>query len=487
MKVWKNAAVRYLAVSLLVILFYTGLQMLGLEENGMELFRTVVLIYMLAGMVFLIRCLRYASGDKAWEQNQVLAVLCSMGILLRITYMLYTPCTVRSHDLWQLDADAYGHAAYILKLMQRGQLPETNAIQFYQQPLFYLLGSAVSYVINGITNTSDAYHLVDATKTVSCAASCISLLVSEEIFVECGLSGKSLYRAMFIMTFLPAYFLSGGRVGPDSLAAMFMLLAFLYTMKWIKEKSWKNTIVLALCYGCGMMTKISCAVLALFTALIFLVSFEKAIREGSWKPLLLKYVVFGAISLPLGLWYSIRNFVLFQQPFNYVLEIPKDHYLYKGNVSVAQRILVIKLKELFSTPYANVRENYNLPVYALKSALFGEFSFENWGWISGLLLFFAFLLSAFCVLSIVWWAKENRKEKWCRLMLLAAGIFYGSILFFYLRYPFGCSMDFRYMLFLPMPMAYLFGRCKWLEKGNLSLYADISCIGFAITSCMVFC
>lgn len=105
-----------------------------------------------------------------------------------------------------------------------------------------------------------------------------------------------------------------------------------------KEKNWKNTLLLAVIYGLGMMTKISMATLAVFTAVVFARSFFKACKTGTWKGLLLKYAVFGAISLPLGLWYSLRNYLLFRQPLTYVLEMSRDSALYTGDRSIWQRL-----------------------------------------------------------------------------------------------------------------------------------------------------
>lgn len=489
MKLKNNRILQYIAVILAVPAAYLLARAVGLENRGMENFRTGILGLMTIGMIVLIKTMvrMEEKENEASQEQQMVGLILIMGVIIRVTYMLYTPCDVRSHDLWDFDTASYGHAAYILNIMQEGHLPETNLIQFYQQPFFYLAGSVMSWFINGILGTRDGYSLVDATKTVSCIASCISLLAARAIFEECGLTGRGLCRAMLILAFLPVYFLTGGGVAPDALAGMFMILACLYTIRWTKCRSWKNTVILALIYGCGMMTKISCATLALITAIVFIISLIRAVREHSWKELVLKYIVFGMISLPLGLWYSIRNYILFAQPLNYVLELEKNNSLYTGNISIPQRLLVVKLSNLLSDPYTKVRGDYNLPAYALKSSLFGEFYYNTWGWVSVLLLLSAFLLAAFCTLAVIRCIVYQRQDRWCRFMLLAAGIFYGSIAIFYLRYPFGCSMDFRYMLFLPVPMAYLFGRCELFHKKNWGRYADICCFMFSVTSCLMFC
>lgn len=476
-------AVWYIISVVVVIFSYLLFGRAGDLYDRLRFYRLGTDLVMLTCIVFLVK--NYIGiGKREYTDEQLVGILLWVGILLRVGYMIYTPCNVRSHDLWEINENSYGHASYLLQVIN-GHLPKTNTVQFYQQPFFYLLGAALSQCMNFILRTKDAYFLVDAAKTVSCMASCISLVVSREIFRECGLTGRGLMRAMMLVTFLPVYFLSGGRVGPDALACLFMLLVFWYTLKWLKKKSWKNTILLALFYGFGMMTKVSCATLALFTALVFAGCLFQGFKDKTWKSLLAKYLVFGVISLPLGLWYSVRNYLLFGQSFTYVPVISKESSLYTGDYAVFQRIFAINVKNLFADPFAAVYDDYNLPVYALKSSLFGEFRFEKMKGIACVLLFFAALLAVCCMIAIIYQIGFAKGDRMGRLCLLAAVIFYASIVVFYLRLPYGCSMDFRYMLFLPVPIAVMLGKCPWFQK-DVGRYADMVCIGFSCFSFFLF-
>ena len=484
MKIWKNQAVRYAAVVLFVIVFYVLFGKNGSWLNRTGLCRGAFFVVILTGMVVFLKKYTGIGKSGAVTEEQLVVLLLCMGILMRTDYMLYTACDLRSHDLWEMDVNSYGHASYLLQVME-GHLPETNTVQLYQQPLFYILGAAVSKFLNLLLQTGDAFSLVDASKTVSCIASCISLIACREIFRECGLKGWGLIRAMMLVTFLPVYYLSGGRVGPDALAGMFMMLVFLFTLKWVKEKSWKNTIILAILYGLGMMTKISCATLAVFTFCIFVGCFYKGCKDGTWKALLAKFAVFAGISLPLGLWYSVRNYLRFGQSLTYVPVVGEDSSLYTGNYSVFQRIFAVNLKNLFENPFTDVFADYNLPVYALKSSLFGEFRYDGEEQMACVLLFFAALLAVCCIIAIVYGIGFAAGDRMGKICLIAAGIYYTGIVVFYLKYPYGCSMDFRYMLFLPVPLAVLLGKCKWF-CGNMGRYADICCIGFSVASFLIF-
>lgn len=407
------------------------------------------------------------------------------GFVMRIGYMLYTGCNVRSHDLWDFRTDDCGHAGYLLTIFETHQLPTSNYRQYYQQPLFYLLGCLVSGSVNSVLSCNEPYYLVDATKIISCFASCATLWPIKPLCEICKVGRKGLLTACSIVAFLPAFYLTGGRVSCDALVALWMTLALLYTLRWHEMPSWKNTILLAVIYGCGMMTKISCGVLAVLTAAVFVCKLWNALRAKTLGSLLPKYFVFGAISLPLGLWYSVRNYRLFGQPLGYVLQLSSESPLYTGDISLFRRLLFPDFHSLLQTPYASPTEDYSLPTYIVKSALFGEFSFSIPHIIPTLLLAAGVALTGLLMLAVIWQFRCNCGDQYGLWMAIAFLWYYGSLLLFYVRYPFGCSMDFRYMLFLVIPCSILLAKCYEASENNrirrltqqvLACYGALSCL-----------
>lgn len=447
-------------------------------------------VFIKAGMVL---ALGLFLGAGLFKRNQgepyeaLLWTVMLCGMVMRIGYMLYTGCNVRSHDLWELNTEAGGHAGYLLGIMENGRLPKTNFRQYYQQPFYYLAGSVVSGALNGLLKSNSPYDLVDGAKTVSCFASCGALLAVKRLFGELGLKKKPALAAMSVIAFHPAFYLTGGRVNCDALTAFFLTLTFSWTLYWYREASWKNTLCLAVLYGLGMMTKISCATMALFTAAVFAkVMWEEKRGIGS---LLYKYLVFGLISFPLGLWYSVRNYRLFGQSFSYVLEIPRTSKLYCGDHSLVGRFFSLDIKNLFSTPYADPWTNYNYPLYMVKTSLFGEFTYHDIGdLIPVLLLFSALGLAGFTGAALIW---ILRKRKWGNGSFFAALVFLLfliSSICFCCRYPVGCSMDFRYLVILVVLGAMLLGEyCKEASAkvrktvyGNVFLFSVLSCLMYLV-------
>lgn len=443
---------------------------MGLEEQTKEIQTVMVAgigLVLAYGVVLILR------RQFTWDRG--IGLLLVMGCIMRIGYMLYTPCTTRGHDMFELDMNAYGKAGYLLRLVLEGRLPESNRLQLYQQPFFFILGAGCSLVVNVILGKSDMFALVDAAKLVSCLLSCLTMWVVRELFRELKITEKSSFYGMLLTVFTPVFYLTGGRVGEDAASLFFTVSVLLYTLYWEKKPGWKNTIVLAVLYGCGMMTKISIAIPALYTIWIFskkvfwsrlpenkeklsAKEYFNILKERENISLYIKMVIFGCISFPLGLWYSVRNYILFGQSLTYVLPQSESGPVYRGMVSLVKRLVLPDIKNLLATPYANALEDYNLFVYMIKTELFGEFTYEIAEWIPMGLLFMNLLISVAVVAYAILLIKKRREcgNAWTIVGWLL--LFSCFVVNSYMSYPFSCTMDYRYYSVLTVCKALLLGK-----------------------------
>lgn len=425
---------------------------------------------------------------KKLTPELLIKTLIFAGLVMRIGYMLYTPGSVRSHDMWDYNTEGYGHAGYILTIIQDKMLPQTNTRQYYQQPFFYIVSALIAAPVNSFLGCSDPEMIVDTAKIVSASASCIILLMTDSFCDELELKGWFRSAAVAFTAFHPSFFL-GERITPDMLATLLMTIALLYTLRWYKNPDWKNTVILAFAYGLGVMTKLSAGAVAVFTAGVFLLKLVKTTKEGKAGKLIPKFLVFGAVSLPLGMWYSIRNYKRFGQEFGYVLEIPSTHELYTGDHSYLQRLILPNLPNLFLRPYAEVYDDYSLWTYMIKSSLFGEFSFSVPNFIPIALVLAATAVSIPIVTGVVKGALDFRnKENLSRFFFSAAVlVFMASLISFQIKYPNGCSMDFRYMSFMIVPAAVLAGKyCMTTDKGWMKALMAASVSVYCVFSCLMY-
>lgn len=408
---------------------------------------------MFIGVILTLVGFSVYSVKKGFSWKKAITIFIAVGFILRIGYMLYTPFYVRSHDLGDITPDGYGHAAYILKLMINHRLPETNWIQFYHPPLYHFLSACLCSFVNGIMGWETYEEVLEIAKIVSCVASCFSLMLLPKLCKELNMNERASALATAVIAVFPNCFLLAGRVNNDSLVIYFMILAILYTLRWFKDQSWGNTIVLALAFGLGMMTKSSCGTIALFTGPIMLYVFIKKLLAKDWMKIFGKLCTFAAITFPLGLWYTVRNYIKFDQPFGYVVDIGKESKIYTGDVAFFDRFIQFPLAKLWNPIYAYPWEDYNISMYTIKSSMFGEFEYKIAEIVpKGLLLMNLVLI--LLSLGAMIYLLVKRKELNCMLrigMPLLWLLIYGSFLYFNVQYPYGCTMDFRYIV----PTAFL--------------------------------
>lgn len=416
----------------------------------------LILIMTISGAV----CYRFGK----WSKEQGYRLIVTMGIILRIGYLLYTPCTLRGHDIWELSPGAFGKAGYVLGIAVNGQLPTGYELQYYQQPLFFIFGGIFARLLGNLTALQgEAYYyfLTDMSRWIACAASCLILPVAGKLFDVFEMHGNVKLTGMLLVSFCPIFYLMGGWVGEDSLITLFMALALLFTVNYERSPSNRNILCLSLIYGFGMMTKISMVLPAVYTTYVF----GKLLFKGEKKQKTLwQYILFLGISMPLGLWFSIRNFILFKQPIGYVLRQDKGGDLFTGDYSYIERFLLPDLRNLLSTPYANPLQDYNLSSYLLKSELFGEFTFQVPMWVPVILLFLHIVIEiriAWEVLKI--WKSREKSDDEKKLAVWYTGILLFSV-FSYFTNPFGCTMNYRYIAVLSVVKGLIWGYFLMQER-----------------------
>ena len=464
----------------------------GMEEHG-----KIIKAAMWAGLICCVLYLLLMHILNRLTLEKVICVILLAGCTMRIGYMLYTSCQLRAHDVRGLDMASNGKDGYLLRIIKEYRLPENNTYQCYQQPFYYFLGAFSSKIINLALHKTDNYSLVNAAKVVSCIASSYTMFLTEDLFRFMHISRKGTVFGLMLVAFSPVFFLTGGRVGEDALTTFFIVACLLFTLIWEKKPSLSNTIILALLYGCGMMTKLSVAIPALFTIIIYakkiVIVYCKKIKADKYASGIFgKIALFGCISLPLGLWYSLRNYILFGQSFTFVLR-PNDNNLYIGDISKLLRILPFDINNIMRSPYAHPYDDYNLPTYLVKSELFGEFDYEISNWIPNILLFTNIVLTVavfFCIFLLIFSIQDNTNA---RVILIWAVLFMIFTLNSCLSYPFGCSMDYRYYAVFSVIKALALGESMdiFINKNGIVIislkFLQGMSVLFSVLSCIMYC
>lgn len=445
---WKKSMlpfIPYLITFVVMWILYLHFYSKELINNGAAVclwMRTVLFVIVLYGA--------YLAYERKLTIDKIIMLCIIGGLVMRIGYAFYTPYNVREHDLGPVSVDEFGHAAYICNFYENNSLPDSYYWQFYHPPFFHFLASLFMKFFGWLHKEADLHTVFEVSKLVSCFASCSVVLMVRSLCRELKCKPEMTCIIVAIMAFQPNFYLLAGRVNNDSTAAALLVFSFLMLVKWYHSRKFSHLIALAAGIGFGMMAKLNAGIIAFVAGPVMLYVFWQAVRDKKWKGLIAQYGAFLAVCAPLGLWYSIRNYVLFKMPFGYVLNIDENginELLYRGHLSFAKRFLSIPWGEFQSVIYCDPTKDYNVPTYLLRCSLFGEFQFENVDVVALLLLYtniILVLLSAAATVAVIW-----KGKKFTPMLRYGCGLFWlaimASYVVFNIKYPDSCTMDFRYI------------------------------------------
>lgn len=436
------------------------------------------------------------SGLKLREQDykRYAKYVILIAIVFRMLYALKSIFCITDHDIGIIDVSTYelngvGHLSYIDFLIRNKAFPAVDLNftgfppQFYHPPLFYIVGALIKSIVNSI-GLSDVFSY-EVIQQVNMIFSCVCLIACVKIIDEFKLSSSTRLLAISICAFNPIFTIIGIELNNDCLMTMFCLFALLYTIRWLKDSSWKNTMLIMVFLVLGMLSKTSAVLIAPAIGAAFLYRLVVSIKNKTEiMGLIRKFVVFGVTSIPLGLSWVIRNRILYDVPFNYVPSLPDDQWQYLGNYSPISRILSPSIKQMtsFSTDFADPDNFKNIWGQMLQSMTFDEGILYNPNPILPMVLLWSIaalylvLLYSFIRYLI---SKENLAEK--LVLGLAHIVLLIMFIAFAYQYPHICTVHYRYIVVAFVVMA--IGATKFIEKKNIlkritGILTAISAISF---------
>ena len=385
--------------------------------------------------------------SKKWNTQRAVCFLFAVGFVMRILYVLYTPYTVRQHDVWFVTSGK-GHMAYIQHFAETLALPESNATwQFTHPPLHHFLAGRLYGLLQNAG--LEAELIAEKLQFLTAFYSCALMVVCDRLFCRCGLKRHARVLADTVIVFHPTFFLLGGCLNNDMLCVLLSVTSLLFFAVWWQEE---KTVPLLWCgafLGLAMMAKVSAALLAFPLGIAFAARLITRVKKP--LPLLLQYGLFGAVSIPLGMWFPLRNLILFDQPLGYVAALsPKANAAqYLADIPAARRLFEFPASQL-KTPFQSWDEadpGCNVFLSLFKTSVFGE---KEWGGgVFTFLLFYSSVLLALVAFFVLMWRSTSlltkHKNGLDAIWLCYTAVTVISFVSFCFAYPFICSQDFRYL------------------------------------------
>lgn len=399
--------------------------------------------------------------NKNYKKISIVIII--IGIILRMIYISYTTINERQHDM----ENARGHLAYINEIYETGKLPSDNRGQFYHPPLHHIISAGFLKL-----QTSLNIEIDDAKENLQILTVIYSSIILITIFFILNrINIKNIYKliVLLIMAVYPTFIILSGSINNDVLSIMFEFLIILYLLKWYEDSSIKNTIILGIFTALALLTKVSTIMMGVPIAAVFLDKFILEFcknKKETIKKYLIRFLIFGLISIGIGFIYIFRNMILFGQKPLYVLKVV--NLLYCGNASFIERCRIFSpelIKQTYCAPY----ENCNIFSYIVKCSMFGEYrpSIETYNFIAEVLKWTNVFLIFISILAIIKLIirhyvrrKKNNNTSIVGKFLIIYFVIIAAYIYGVFSMPYGCTMDFRYIV----PTAFL---------GIILMYIDL--------------
>lgn len=344
------------------------------------------------------------------------------------------------------------HINYIMQLYTYNSLPNKIIGQFYHPPLnHFIMSTWLKIADNIFENASTRF---ESMQFITLMYSIVILVALYKLLEELNVEDKNKIFPMLLFAFYPIYIFLSGSLNNDELVIMFSILALLYIVKWEKNPTMKNAIIIALCIGLGLMTKTSIAVVAIPTVYIYFKKLGKFVKEDkSIKDLLVQLLVFSIISITLGLWFQVRS--LANGLYTLGIIEPYDY------LSIADQSIWAR----FGIPNILNLSEVNVWSYLIYSSL--NFVVTGRNTIYNLIMG---ILVIVLVIYTIYFIIKNK----CKNEILLITFISWWISYFYLNIsmPYTCSMHSRYML-VPISIGILYLGLGIQEEKNKSIKLQI--------------
>ena len=130
----------------------------------------------------------------------------------------------------------------------------------YRLPL--VLEEKFFFINLGLTPLN-AMQKIESLQILSFIYSIIIILYTYKITKKLNLNKNAQIATMMLVNFFPAFIYMSGFINNDQLITMFIVLSLYYLLEWSKKPNIKNTLILTIIFGLGMMTKTSMIVMML--------------------------------------------------------------------------------------------------------------------------------------------------------------------------------------------------------------------------------
>ena len=407
------------------------------------------------------------------DKKKILKIIIVLAILVRLLFIIKTSINPYQYDMGltsvvtkedyekvyamhDKEPFACRHIDYILRLYEHKGFPAEVRGQFYQPPLHHFIMAGWLHVVDLISDS--ASFKLESMQFVTFAYSVVILIAIYKILGDLNISDEKKIVPMLLVSFFPLFIYMAGCLNNDELVTMFGVLTILYVLKWLKDPTYKNAILISIFMGLGMMTKSIMILFIIPVGIMYFIKMNSMLNEDKKVlPVLIQLCIFIAVFLVLGGWYHVYSMIHQRDTFGI---ISPYFYLSVENYSIFERFgPILKLQSYKYNVWPNL--------------VFISVFFDNYN-VYGIAI--VVLTAILSILSIIAWLRNIKENLFFILTIL---IWWMGYFYLNLSMPYYCSMNARYMA-VPFMLTFAY---MGMEK-NEKLYKYLKIFSYAYS---VFC
>ena len=410
---------------------------------------------MLGGGLIVIAGLAYWTGMNKTHNGFMYAILAA-GVWIRLSFIVIIPYYAMCNDVGEFKY-SYNifHSGYIQFINFAGRLPYLDVREFgeWYHPPYYHFAASWLLDLQKFLIPSRAENW-EGIRALTFLCSSLTLYFSYRITGFFAMTKGARKAAVALLAFTPAFIMLSGNLNNDSMCLMFTLGAVCFIFDWKDTGRYTVLVIAALFMGLAVGTKLSGAVAAPAVLVVLIAGILSSFRAKKYASGIIAPVLYGLISLPVGLWFYVRNYISFGVPLTYVLR-PNSDYMYLGDIPFVQKLIpdsVVTAEDCFFHNGLEGTPDHSIPIVLCKTGLFNEAIMRDKmpTAITGYVLFLLFALIMIIAVAgmTAGVALAVKKDRTC--MRIALIVLVVVNVFLYLKmnydYPYACTMNMRYIL-----------------------------------------
>lgn len=410
-----------------------------------------------------------------WSSSAVLAFgVTIMSIVLRYLYASVTPFFIRSHE-WDR------HVEYLRYVRDSFHIPPASGgWEFFQPPLYYFLGAVWWRVAEYLQ--SPASQILVHLQTFSLFLSILSACFLAGIGWVCVKNRRDAPLAILLLSIVPGIVYFTSQISNDALVAPLGFYLIFLGLVFVRRPTLWLWYSIVFMFSCIALTKLNAFVLLPFLLACSIPYFLRT--KSSLKHGVLGLVLFTSLFA----WYPFVRLVLEEDVTRTVTvgSVGMNPATSVGNS--LQELLTYNpvrvLTTLYVDPMKEGKEKGYFVEYFFKSIFFGEYQFPaSYRFMHFVMLLMGMIVALFCFIGLILDVRRPSIFSIPMIALFDAVILCAIVI--RVLVPFSPLQDFRYSIFIVVPMAYYFFRSTDIVPPSIRRFA-LSCAWALVSVEVIF-